>query len=131
MGSSDRFITDARMLIGTTERDPAKLQPYYGDIERLIARCMDELYLLAVKKGSRELRAALADIEYRARLVPPTLRACESDCATVSGRHFSRTPLPVQRNRLRRKGSFSLGSGGSLGYDRGLRTENRESRCTR
>ncbi len=30
---------------------------------------MDELYLLAVKDGCREKRAALADIEYRARLV--------------------------------------------------------------
>ncbi len=68
MGSNDRFITDARSLIATIERDPAKLRAYYGDIERLIARCMDELYLLAIKKGCREKRAALADIEYRTRL---------------------------------------------------------------
>ena len=69
MDSKDRFITDARMLIGTIERDPAKLRAYYGDIERLIARCMDELYALALKDGCRTRRAALADIEYRARLV--------------------------------------------------------------
>ena len=69
MGRDDRFITDARMLMATIERDPAKLRAYYGDIERLIARCMDELYLLALKKGCRKRRAALADIEYRARLV--------------------------------------------------------------
>ncbi len=41
MGSKDRFITDVRMLIDTIEGDPAKLRAYYGDIERLIARCMD------------------------------------------------------------------------------------------
>ena len=29
---------------------------------------MDELYLLALKKGCRERRTALADIEYRARV---------------------------------------------------------------
>ncbi len=69
MGSKDRFITDACSLIGIIERDPAKLRAYYGDIERLIARCMEELYLLALKKGCRQRRAALADIEYRARLV--------------------------------------------------------------
>ncbi len=69
MASNDRFITDARSLIDTLERDPAKLRAYYGDIERLIARCMDELYLLALKKGCRTRRAALADIEYRARVV--------------------------------------------------------------
>ena len=56
-------------IIDTIERDPARLRAYYGDIERLIARCMDELYLLALKKGCRAKRAALADIEYRARLV--------------------------------------------------------------
>ena len=43
MGSKDRFISDARSLIDTIEHDPAKLRAYYGDIERLIARCMDEL----------------------------------------------------------------------------------------
>ena len=69
VGRDDRFITDARMLIDTIERDPAKLRACYGDIERLIARCMDELYLLAIKKGCRARRAALADIEYRARFV--------------------------------------------------------------
>ncbi len=30
---------------------------------------MDELYFLALKKGCREKQAALADIEYRARVV--------------------------------------------------------------
>ncbi len=68
MGSKDHFITDARMLIDTIERDPAKLRAYYGDIEHLIARCMDELYLLALKKGCREKRAALADIDYGFRI---------------------------------------------------------------
>lgn len=52
------------MLIDTIERDPAKLRAYYGDIEHLIARCMDKLYLLAVKGGCRKNRATLADIEY-------------------------------------------------------------------
>ncbi len=53
MDSDNHFITVARMLIDTIERDPAKLRAYHGDIERLIARCMDELYLLAVKDGCR------------------------------------------------------------------------------
>ena len=65
----DRFISDARSLIAAIERDSSKLLAYYADIERLIDRCMDELYLLALKNGCQETRAALADIEYRARLV--------------------------------------------------------------
>ncbi len=78
MPSDDHFITDARMLIGIIERDPAKLRAYYGDIERLIARCMDEQFLLALKHGCRTRRAALADIEYRARLV---LKRFRQECA--------------------------------------------------
>lgn len=67
MGRDDHFITDARMLIAPIERDPAKLQAYYGDIERLIARCTEELYLLALKGGCRQRRAALADIRSSSR----------------------------------------------------------------
>ena len=78
MGRDDRFITDARMLIDTIERDPAKMRAYYGDIERLIARCMDEPNPLAAKDCCRAKRAALADIEYRARLV---LRRYRQECA--------------------------------------------------
>ena len=71
MGSNDRFITDARMLIGTIERDPAKLRAYYGDIERLIGRCMDELFLLALKKGCRETRAQKSTPRISPRRAPP------------------------------------------------------------
>ncbi len=58
--------------------DHAKLLAYHAEIERLIARCMDELYLLALKQGCRTRRAALADIEYRARLV---LKRDRQECA--------------------------------------------------
>ncbi len=71
MDSNDHFITDAQSLIAAIERDPAKLRAYNGDFERLIARCMDEQYLLAVKDGCRQRRA---DIEFRARLVEKGFR---------------------------------------------------------
>ncbi len=69
MGRKDRFITDARMLIGTIERDPAKLRAYHGEIERLIARCMDELHILAVNDGCRRTRRQMKPALWRTQVI--------------------------------------------------------------
>ena len=58
----------AHEFVGELERDPERVQLYHGELETLIAACMEEVRQLA-KQGETKRKMRLVAIEYKARLV--------------------------------------------------------------
>ena len=62
-------LTDAKSLLDVLEESPQHVQLHHGELERLIASCMDEVYALAKSGNDNDRKMQLVGIEYRARLV--------------------------------------------------------------
>ena len=61
-------LAQAREFVTELERDPKRVQLYHGELESLIAQCMNEVHEFA-KQGETERKMKLVAVEYRARLV--------------------------------------------------------------
>ena len=71
-------LDKAREFVAELERDTDRVQVYHGELESLIAQCMEEVYQLA-KQGETERKLELVGIEYRARLVLERFRRNRSN----------------------------------------------------
>lgn len=61
-------LSKAEFLLTELERHPERAQLHHGEIEKIIASCMDEVYGLAKTGADDERKMRLVAIEHRARL---------------------------------------------------------------
>ena len=71
-------LDKAREFVTNLERDPDRVQAYYGELESLIAECMAEVHQLA-KTGETDQKMKLVAVEYKARLVLERWRRAEAN----------------------------------------------------
>ena len=62
-------LTDAKTLLDALEESPQHVQLHHGELESLIAECMDEVYELAKSGADNDRKMQLVGIELRARLL--------------------------------------------------------------
>ena len=62
-------IASWQRLLATLEGKPDDVQLYYGELEAMIAKCMERVYELAKEGGRDEDKMELTASEYRARLL--------------------------------------------------------------
>ena len=62
-------LTDANKLLTELNDSPESVQLHHGELEQLIASCMDSVYRLSVSSEDNERKMRLVAIEYRARLL--------------------------------------------------------------
>ena len=62
-------FTNAKTLLASLEESPQNVQLHHGELEQLIATCMDEIFGLATSGVDNDRKMELVGIEYRARLL--------------------------------------------------------------
>ena len=62
-------LATTKSLLATLEQSPESVQLHHGELERLIASCMDEVYALAKSGDDNDRKMQLVGIELRARLL--------------------------------------------------------------
>ena len=60
---------DCKALLADLEQSPRRVQLHHGELEAMIAWCMDEIYRLAKSGTSKERKMELVALEHRARLL--------------------------------------------------------------
>ena len=62
-------LATAKTLLDALEESPQHVQLHYGELERLIATCMDTIFELSLSSEDNDRKMALVAVEYRARLL--------------------------------------------------------------
>ena len=96
-------VSDAESLLTELERQPERAQLHHGEIEGIIAFCMDEVHELAKTGADDKRKMRLVAIEHRARFrrekhyfaMCITSSLSETTLPALWRQAFSRTPEAV------------------------------------
>ncbi|MHC4698515.1 MAG: hypothetical protein ACYTFA_17415 [Planctomycetota bacterium] len=61
--------TEFKALLTDLEQSPRRVQLHHGELETMIAWCMDEIFWLAKSGEHKERKMELVSLEHRARLL--------------------------------------------------------------
>ncbi len=62
-------LATTKTLLDALEESPESVQLHHGELERLIASCVDEIFVLAKSGANNDRKMQLVGVEYRARLL--------------------------------------------------------------
>ncbi len=63
------ITSGCKPLLADLGQSPRRVQLHHGDLESMIAWCMDEIFELAKSGEDKERKMELVALEYRARLL--------------------------------------------------------------
>jgi DNA/RNA endonuclease G (NUC1) len=93
-------LSRCQALVAELEREPDRVPAYYGDLEGLIAECMNEVYRLSKTGTPDNRKLRLVAIEYRARLLLERCRKQGANYSVVISRSLARRGVMSVRDRI-------------------------------